>query len=218
MGLITIGVDIGQRVDPTALAVTEFINNTFETRLLERLAIGTPYPDVAKRISEVCKSLLKRKSEELLKVRLLPSYESELVKSDAAAEIWLVIDATGVGLPVVEIVREEIKDTGIKLTAAFFTHGDRTTIHRGRPEATVGKAYLVSRLQALSQTNRILLPRTPEALAMKEELRVYEIHVDANANDTYGAFKVGLHDDLVTALGLSVIIDPVIRKGTSHQG
>ena len=27
--------------------------------------------------------------------------------------------------------------------------------------------------------------------------------VDANANDTYGAFRVGSHDDLVTALGLA---------------
>ena len=27
--------------------------------------------------------------------------------------------------------------------------------------------------------------------------------VDANANDTYGAFRVGSHDDLVAALGLA---------------
>jgi hypothetical protein len=31
-----------------------------------------------------------------------------------------------------------------------------------------------------------------------------EIRVEERANDTYGAFKVGTHDDLVTALGLAV--------------
>lgn len=31
--------------------------------------------------------------------------------------------------------------------------------------------------------------------------------VSENANDTYGAFKVGTHDDLVTALGLAVQLD-----------
>jgi len=37
----------------------------------------------------------------------------------------------------------------------------------------------------------------------------YEIRVDENANDRYGAFKVGKHDDLVTAIGLAV--QPVRR-------
>ena len=35
------------------------------------------------------------------------------------------------------------------------------------------------------------------------ELLDYEIRVDQNANDRYGAFRVGTHDDLVTALGLA---------------
>ncbi len=40
---------------------------------------------------------------------------------------------------------------------------------------------------------------------MMPELQDYEIRVDQDANDKYGAFKVGSHDDLVTALGLSVL-------------
>jgi len=35
---------------------------------------------------------------------------------------------------------------------------------------------------------------------------------DVHANDRYGAFKVGKHDDLVTALGLAVHA-PVTRIG-----
>jgi hypothetical protein len=48
------------------------------------------------------------------------------------------------------------------------------------------------------------LPETPEARALASELLDYEIHVDENANEKYGAFKVGRHDDLVTAVGLAV--------------
>jgi hypothetical protein len=47
-------------------------------------------------------------------------------------------------------------------------------------------------------------PETAEARALASELIDYEIRVDENANDRYGAFKVGKHDDLVTAIGLAV--------------
>ena len=39
---------------------------------------------------------------------------------------------------------------------------------------------------------------------MARELEDYEIRVSEDANDRYGAFRVGSHDDLVTALGLAV--------------
>jgi hypothetical protein len=55
------------------------------------------------------------------------------------------------------------------------------------------------------QTGRIRWPRTAETEQLKKELLAYEIKVDADANDRYGAFKVGSHDDMVTALGLAVV-------------
>jgi hypothetical protein len=69
---------------------------------------------------------------------------------------------------------------------------------------TLGKAWLVSRMQALFQGERLHLPPGhPEAETLVKELLDYEIRVDQDANDKYGAFKVGTHDDLVTALGLA---------------
>ena len=62
-------------------------------------------------------------------------------------------------------------------------------------------------MQALLQTGRLHLPRTSESAALSDELLNYEIRVDSNANDRYGAFRVGTHDDLVTALGLAVQVD-----------
>lgn len=38
----------------------------------------------------------------------------------------------------------------------------------------------------------------------------YEIRVGNDATDRYGAFRPGAHDDLVTALGLAVQVDPEI--------
>jgi hypothetical protein len=73
----------------------------------------------------------------------------------------------------------------------------------GHDQVSIGKAWLVSQLQALLQTDRLHLPRTPEAALLAQELLDYEIKVSEDANDRYGAFRVGAHDDLVTALGLA---------------
>jgi hypothetical protein len=62
---------------------------------------------------------------------------------------------------------------------------------------------MVSRLQALAQTGRLHLPKTSEAEATRQELLNHEIRVSDDGHDAYGAFKVGRHDDLVTALGLA---------------
>ena len=93
----------------------------------------------------------------------------------------------------------------------FFTYGDRRTetVYGLRTEVLLGKAYLVSRLQTLLQTGRLHLPRTAQSETLARALREYEIQVAEDANDRYGAFRVGTKDDLVTALGLAVQQDPV---------
>ncbi len=64
-------------------------------------------------------------------------------------------------------------------------------------------------MKAVQQSG--LLKIAPTIVAAEDviaEFLDYEIKVDANANDKYGAFKVGSHDDLVTALGLAVLKTP----------
>jgi len=226
MGIIKIGIDIGQKRDPTAIAVcekedrpsgrTRMVNKTiyhhkdyrtegqglivqtidpheegeviscqaeileehYLVRHLERLPLGTPYPLVVERLVEITGKVAER----------------------AKCEPTLYVDATGVGQPIVDLLNaSDIK--GI-LYAVYFTHGDKLT--RQGMQFTLGKAYLVSKLQALLQGGRVHLPHTKESENLARELLDYEIHVDEKANDTYGAFKVGSHDDLVTALGLAV--------------
>jgi len=187
---VQIGVDIGQRRDPTAVCVAELDRRTVESRRevhfvvrhLDRLPLGTPYPEIARRLGDITARVARRSGQQPV----------------------TYVDATGVGKPVVDILRERAHDTWI--VPVYFTYGDRRTESEG--EVKLGKAYLVSRLQSLLQTARVHLPATAEARALAEELLDYEIRVDENANDKYGAFRVGTHDDLVTALGLATQTEP----------
>jgi hypothetical protein len=194
VGTVTVGVDVGQRVDPTAVAVVELEERPRRdgregteyhhvARHLERLPLGSPYPRVAERVAGIVSGVRARSG----------SYPE------------LYVDATGVGTPVVDALRE----AGIvaRLIPVYFNHGDRRTPVEGG-EIRLGKAFLVSRMQALLQSELLHLPRTSEAEVLAEELLDYEIRVSEDANDKYGAFRVGTHDDLVTALGLAVQKDP----------
>jgi hypothetical protein len=191
--IVTLGVDVGQRIDPTAVAVAQEEKRPgvkddevhYLIRHLERLPLGTSYPDVAKRLVAIVEGVHQQLEYTAVQAAYTPPR--------------LYIDATGVGTPVVDTLRA----AGIraKVVAVYFTHGDRRT-NQGS-QITLGKAWLVSRLQALLQSGRLHLPKTREAEVLAKELLDYEIHVDEKANDTYGAFKVGTHDDLVTAVGLA---------------
>jgi hypothetical protein len=195
---VAVGVDLGQKRDPTAIAVVEAqrrdrdgrSEDYYITRFLERLPLGTPYPAIAERVQMVIANIRRQ-----VAASEPPRFETP----PPSATITLYVDGTGVGQPVVDL----LKGAGVPVRPVYFTHGDKRTEQRDR-SITLGKAWLVSRMQALLQTARILLPRTMEARVLAQELLDYEIHVDEKANDTYGAFRVGTHDDLVTALGLAV--------------
>ena len=219
MGLINIGVDMGQKRDPSAIAVVEVVELEYRgpkeedhwlIRHLERLPLGTPYPEVAERLGKVIASA-RTKGYEKAQAEAEAKARAEAARTGfppVIGKVWapgfhVYADATGVGQPVVDIM----KAAGQRVTAVFFTYGDKRTVENGT--VTLGKGYLVSRLQALLQTNRLHLPRTPEAATLAEELLNYEIKVDPDGDAKFGAFKVGRHDDLVTALGLAVQAKPM---------
>ena len=147
-------------------------------RHLERIASGTRYPEIVRRVGEVVGSVSDR------------------------TDYWpnVYVDVTGLGTPIVTLLRDEIY--GCWVRPVYFTHGDRRTIEND--EIRLGKAWLVTRLQTLLQAGHLHLPRTDQAEVLAKELLDYEIHVEPDANDRYGAFRVGRNDDLVTALGLAV--------------
>lgn len=83
----------------------------------------------------------------------------------------------------------------------------------------MGKAFLVTRFQALVRTNRVHLPPSAEERILVEELLGHEMRLSEDANGRYGAFRVGTHDDLVTALGLAVQDRQTLRgRSTTRRG
>lgn len=202
---IRIGIDIGQRRDPTAICVAEVElrpgpvrpEEHYLIRHLERLPLGTPYPEVARRLQDLTVRVARR----------------------AGGRPTVYADATGVGLPVVDGLKATV--TAADVVAVFLTHGDRRREVNG--EVRLGKARLVCRLQALLQAERLHLPHTREAEALAAELVSYEIRVSEDALARYGAFRVGTHDDLATALGLAVqdragdLPTGVIERGASGR-
>lgn len=212
---VTVGCDLGQRRDPTAVCVTEAqlresgkkrrrvthpdgsftetpeMVTFYAVRFLERQALGTSYPKVAERLAEiVCK------------------LERDLSNTHLA----LVMDATGVGLPVVDMVRDALEGSRCTVTGAVLTGSERMDGSVGKRELRLGKLHLVSTLQALLQQGLIGLPNTGEARQLAQELLDFELRVNDNANLITGAFRTGTHDDLVVALGLSCLEDPAKRQ------
>jgi hypothetical protein len=112
----------------------------------------------------------------------------------------IFVDATGFGQPFID----EVKRAGSysRVRPVFFTHGDRRTEEGG--EVRLGKGWLVCRVQMLLQMHQLHPPRSTEAETLAQELMEYEVQVAPDANDRYGAFRVGSFDELVTAVGLAV--------------
>jgi len=191
--MVYVGVDIGQSQDPTAIVVADPVIRDnkihYIIRFLRRLPLGISYPSIIEELMRIYQNIPE------------PDKGYNLHK-----QLWM--DATGVGKPVVDLIRNNAPS--IKLHEVFITGGEaKNKINSWSSVIKLPKAYLVSRLQVMLSYGLIHLPKTDEALALQEELMNYSIKVNDNANFEFGAFKVGTHDDLVTALGLACLCEVV---------
>lgn len=202
--VVCLGLDVGQLHDPSALCAVELTERTIKAadplfgewplrethfRVLgaERLPLGTSYPDVAARLCLLAKRLYDR---------------------DSSGDYHALVDCTGVGRPIVDLLREQVIPqchvTAVTLTGG--ARGDPDVLWR--QEASIAKAYMVSRLQALLQSGRITAPMDPDMAAMAAELKTFELRAKADTGHLQsGAFVVGSHDDLVTSLALACLVD-----------
>ena len=144
-----LGLDLGQVSDYTAIAIVEKVKeptgeqrvwysgngrrrrheedvteDRFHLRYLERLRLGTPYPDQARHVAAL------------------------LQRPELAKKTQCVVDATGVGRAVVDTLREaDVKP----MVAVTITGGD--TVTRDGKDYRVPKRDLVSTLQVLLQND-----------------------------------------------------------------
>jgi hypothetical protein len=131
----------------------------------------------------------------------------DLRVTDPTGSIRFLLDVTGVGEGVADLVESYVPST-VRMTRCWFTSAER--LDRQGREWRVGKPWMVSRLTSLLETGRVRLPDTPQSQALVGELRDFEFRVTPSANLVAEA-RVGAHDDLVTALGLSTLQDHTPR-------
>lgn len=172
-----IGLDLGQVSDYTAVCVVEaYPPLQYGVRHLERYRLGTPYPTIVEKATTL--------------VQLL-------TRGDSTPR--LVVDATGVGRPVVDLLTQ----AGLNPIAITITGGD-TPSRNGR-EWRVPKRDLVGALVVAFQGQRLKIAEAlPEARTLIDELLNFKVKISASGHDSYEAWREGVHDDLVLSVAMAV--------------
>ncbi len=156
----------------------------FECVHLDRLPLGTSYPGVVEHIKEL------------------------MWKPPLRGSAKLIVDATGVGLAVIDMmVKEGLKPIPITITAG------NTVAVSGRGY-TVPKIHLVDNLAVLLQSGRLAFANDLKfAQVLRDELLSFEAHRTPSGNETYNA-REGAHDDLVLSVAIAVWYG--VRKPPVH--
>lgn len=180
-----VGLDLGQAQDYTAVAVVERPTirydfsgplNQLHVRHLQRFRLGTSYPDVVEATKKI------------------------LTSSPLQGRAALVVDATGVGRPVVDLFRKE----GLQPIAVTITGGSSVNVVPGGGYR-VPKRDLVTNLQVALQSKRLKIAGAlADRHTLVEELLAFKVKIDLKtAHDSYEAWREGVHDDLVLAVALA---------------
>ncbi len=177
-----IGLDLGQAQDYTALTVIErkhfnysLPREQYHVRHLERPKLGTTYPAIVEKVQDLMQS-------------------NKLLNRAA-----LVVDATGVGRPVVDLFRK----AGLRPVAITITGGNVVTTGGGGYH--VPKRDLVTTLQVLLQSGRLKVASDLKlAKVLVDEMLNFKVKINVKtAHDSYEAWREGIHDDLVLAVALA---------------
>ncbi len=172
----TVGLDLGQMQDYTAIAVIEAVGNGYHCRHLERAPLGTSYPAIVQCTKELMQA------------------------PEIASDVELVVDATGVGVAVTDLLEQ----AGLRFVPVSITGGDRV-IQDGNLYK-VPKRDLVAAVQVLLQEDKLQFAEGMALVdTLVKELLDFKVKINPQtAHDSYGAWREGSHDDLVLALALAV--------------
>lgn len=187
-----VGVDLGQAQDFTAICVLEKTEDKdvapLHVRHLERPPLGTYYPEIVERVKELVRDPALRET----------SYNWHSGHNETSLP-ELVVDATGVGRPVVDMMRRE----GLSFAPVLITGGDIE--HHDNGFYKVPKRNLVSAVQIALQSGRLKIAEELSlAETLRKELLNFRIKVNiSTAHDSYEAWREGDHDDLVLAAALA---------------
>jgi predicted HAD superfamily phosphohydrolase len=198
-----IGLDIGQMVDYTALALLERTQGdakhphevanddrrpvaeiranpspaSYVVRHLQRFELGTSYPNMVER---VC-AMLQR-----------PELDGRT--------ITLLLDVTGVGRGILDM----FKVANVRPKAITIHGGVATSLHGN--EYHVSKRDLVYSLTSLSQARPVRLAlgeRLPFAQEVRQEMQTFTAKINPDtAHESFAAWREQAHDDLLLSMAL----------------
>ena len=179
-----VGLDAGMMHDPTAMAVMEKTTeqrgekkaNLYACRHLQRW-LGVDYPQIAEHLRPMLAAMSKP---------------------------VLVVDATGVGLAVVQIF-QRAKLPVAKIVPITITAGHVVTPGKSGG-FNVPKKELVSAAQSALQGKRLTIaPKLKEAATLKRELQNFRVKITITAQETFaGDWRTGQHDDLVLSACMAI--------------
>jgi hypothetical protein len=118
----------------------------------------------------------------------------------------MVVDATGVGLPVLDMIRERYRAAvGVLITGGDTESRGDGNVHR------VPKRSLVSHLQVALESGRLKVARElPLAGTLATEMRGFRVRLTQTGREAYGndvtesLWREADHDDLVLSVALAV--------------
>lgn len=185
------GLDLGQTTDFSALSLIHERQGGETPRhdvpALRRWPLGTAYTAIVADVVKLLRAVLRR---------------------ERGALVYLVVDGTGVGRPVVDLLAAALADLDCELIAVMITAGNAPSFglrDDGAQEWHVPKSFLVSAVQILLQDGRLNIARgLPEAVTLQEELKNFRMKFTKAANAMYEAWRDGDHDDLVLCVALPV--------------
>jgi hypothetical protein len=179
-------LDLGQRLDHTAIAVVERRESYLPTQgtrfhslavcHVERMPLGTPYPEVVARAMRIVQS------------------------DELRGDCHLTVDATGVGAAVMDLLHSA--RLGCRLTAVTITGGNQA--RQGPAGWNVPKKDLMGELQVLLEKGQLRIAKDLTGMRMlMRELMDVQARQRGGGVVKMGAEGAGQHDDLVMALALA---------------
>jgi hypothetical protein len=176
----TIGLDLGQSRDSTAIAVVRKVEEpghkpTFQVGNVFRLPLGTTYPEIVSYVSNF--------------ILGSPRFRG---KSE------LVIDLTGVGRPVFDMFRVQ----GLSPIGVCFTAGNGPGTNQGNIYS-VPKGHLVSGLQSVLYGQLKIRASLADVPALIKEIEAFRVEFSETGHMRFNA-RSGAHDDMIMALAIAV--------------
>jgi phage FluMu gp28-like protein len=189
-----VGVDLGQASDYTAIAVAERVE---DLGAKETVKGGNEYQLHIRHLERFRDVRYPEVSERVKRLLLAPPLQKNSK---------LVVDATGVGAAVVDMLRGSAGGSaGLNFDAVVITGGDTQSM-AGHGNYRVPKRDLVGGLQVLLQSGRLKIASSLEhAETLRAELLNFRVKINlATGHDSYEHWREGDHDDLVLAAALAV--------------